>query len=519
MKPSLLAIAILLLLSLLSSGQSRWMRTYRYGLDNWLADMVPCYDGGYLLSGGDRTTSWYKYSWLIKTDINGEVIWEKIIGDGITSIYFESIDQNSLGETFIAAITEEYGNYDPIIIKLNSCGEKEWCRVMNSNSGYDYTYDICALNDGGCTVLYKYMEDPPGDQRLCLFNLASDGQLKWKECNIPENDSISLDEQYELIMTNDDGYLITGSCHMDELNPPYWPRMHAYIIKADSMGMIEWERVVERDSSWNRGEGFNTVISPDGQFYYTSEQHEQPYYDYKRSPALVKIDLNGNVIGIYDIAPPARYGTLYGSIFVNDSTLAGIAHWGEELTNIKAVLFKVEGIIQNDASFLYYSVDNRINLSNDGKILIYSEFYDESDLNEICLYKFNSQMIDDTLYLQPFRYDTLCSHPIISDTVFINDCDLIVKINEKPQGEQSSRDIVRAWPNPCEDVLTFSFNSCIQPKQVNLYNVYGQLLLSRVIRIDERLVSIKTGEFPAGIIIALIQTADQKTYTRKIVKL
>jgi hypothetical protein len=114
-----------------ASGQSRWTNIYH---DEWDAPMLfisGSYDHGYLVSGRHQP-NFPKYNWLIKTDINGQQIWEKMIGNGMNSIVLIEMATNDLGNIFSCGTTTNYDdNGDPIVMKLNPCGEKEWCKILH----------------------------------------------------------------------------------------------------------------------------------------------------------------------------------------------------------------------------------------------------------------------------------------------------------------------------------------------------------------------------------------------------
>jgi len=52
--------------------------------------LLEAYDNGYFIIGPQST---YKYSWIIKTDINGEISWDKKVGDGQYQFILGVIDQ------------------------------------------------------------------------------------------------------------------------------------------------------------------------------------------------------------------------------------------------------------------------------------------------------------------------------------------------------------------------------------------------------------------------------------------
>jgi hypothetical protein len=136
-----LFLSLLLYSISLSVFSQDWIRYYGYGQQPYGYYCIEQYDKGYILLGDIQS---YLYGWIIKTDINGYEIWDKKIGDGIHSVIPSNIEQ-TLDNGFILCGTTTLFNppySDPFIMKLNNCGELEWCKGLV----YDNT------NDGGISV-------------------------------------------------------------------------------------------------------------------------------------------------------------------------------------------------------------------------------------------------------------------------------------------------------------------------------------------------------------------------------
>jgi hypothetical protein len=517
MKPNLSAIFIFIFLPLFINGQSRWVRIYHEDEDVHATNMEIAYDGGCLLSGWMFDS---RFNWLIKTDINGDILWEKIIGDLLTGLSIYSTSINSQGEVYIAGEADGFGSpSDPIIIKLNACGEKEWCRVISTESDYDGAIDICALDQGGCTFTLRNSTTNWDLDRVCMMNLDNDGDFIWKECyNGTDSNAFVLDHE-DLLLTPDGGYLITGSCSYFTL-PPNYNRTLTFLIKTDSLGLLQWDLPFEKDPpNLNRSNGYRSIQSPDGGYYYTSVRHWHGQGTYGDAPALVKVSLAGNELGFYDLAEPDSQGKLYESKFLNDSLLAAIALWGETGSDLKLILMNTQGEIQEEKIYLQGCYDGILRITSDDKIVILTNRSDDVSLTNAYLVKFNNQLIDDTLYLQPFRYDSLCPHPIPSDTIYLDDCGVIVDITEDYPGVNDQAMQVKAWPNPCRNEVTISFKMIDDPDRIDCYSVYGQHLYSQDIGKDENQLNINTGNFPPGIIVVVLRGLNNIVLVSKIVKL
>ncbi len=114
-------IASLLLQHFDTFSQNRWIQQYHEGLDAPVKSITESYDQGYLLAG-KYGANYSKYNWLTKTNINGDVLWEKTIGDGTNSIVFLDMVQDSNGNVYLCGSTRTYDSEgDPLVMKINPC--------------------------------------------------------------------------------------------------------------------------------------------------------------------------------------------------------------------------------------------------------------------------------------------------------------------------------------------------------------------------------------------------------------
>jgi len=173
-----------LLFHLISFGQpSRWSVVIHGDIDAIGNSLTLSYDNGYLVTG-KFGHNYVSYNWLLKTDVNGQFMWEKVFGEESSFINLSNICQNSSGQIFLTGTTTHFDPYrDPIVIKLNACGEKEWCRVFYTPENYDYSRYVLSTEDGGCIVLLNNT-GPDSNYygvRVALAKLNAGGELIWQQ--------------------------------------------------------------------------------------------------------------------------------------------------------------------------------------------------------------------------------------------------------------------------------------------------------------------------------------------------
>ncbi len=469
---------ILIILLILSSfqnlivSQSRWSNNYLEGEDPFGECIIESYDNGYLLAGR-YGPNYPSFNWLLKTDVNGNVLWMKTLGEEnsflVTSL---GLDQSDDGSVFLVGNTSHYSenNYDPIIMKLNSCGEKEWCKVFIEDDN-NYADAIVITQDNGIVVLLRYMSTIPFTDRICLAKFNSSGSLQWKHCYNGLDTSVYNEDGRDITLTPDNGFLITGECDYESPIPPHAWWSKPYYIKVDSMGNFEWEKVVHGEITDKGGAAWNTVLSHDSNYYYSSISH---YYHppYGNAPALLKMGLDGAVIDIYDLAPIGDYGKMVQAKFITNTTLLASATWGEG-GGPQAVVIDTLGNILHSNRLLENEWMANTEVTYDKKLLFLTNIHDQYDNFSTFLFKLNQQLESDTIYSQPFVYDSLCPYQIVDDTISPGNCGLIVGIKEIFP-ERNSSSLLKIFPNPTKHKFTIESNiTSTFGTVVEIHDLYG----------------------------------------------
>lgn len=137
-----------------SLGNEIWRKKYNglfsYGLGYSLKYAL---DGGYTIFGMSNQNNYGDLARLIKTDDNGEIVWEKYYGNS------ENADENTVGRSLnistdggyiLAGYTENIltGLADAWLIKTDSEGNEIW-KKMYGREGDDRIYSVQQTSDGG----------------------------------------------------------------------------------------------------------------------------------------------------------------------------------------------------------------------------------------------------------------------------------------------------------------------------------------------------------------------------------
>ena len=252
-------LSILLLLILLSplfsfSQQNpTWKREYYPDEVVAKKKITEEYDYGYLLSGW-FTGAWPSYCYLKKVDINGQPLWNKVIGneDQYFILLDHKTDQN--GNIVIVGDISQKEPYSikQFVLKLNACGEFIWCKLI---SGYVNSCSASKINiipDGRINVLLRYAytkeeqnEYNTENKRASIIQLSEDGDIIWHKYYNPNNQAkVSNKEGYFIQYINKASTLLCGKLYQKDPESPV-SKIKAYFAKISNDGEMKWYTILD----------------------------------------------------------------------------------------------------------------------------------------------------------------------------------------------------------------------------------------------------------------------------------
>ena len=501
----LFIIINLLYLATFCSAQE-WHRVYNYEYPVYVKNLQETYDKGYLLGGSHLlNVNTLHFGLIIKTDINGNKLWEKRYGDVVESTYFTHMEKTSDGGAiFSGATTENDVNYNPLFLKVNACFEIEWCKIILS-PGYDDGSFVRVLPDGSYIGMMRYYDINGQETRISLVKFHVTGEPEWIQSLLQEDTTINNAEGYHLLVTSDTNFLVSG----DDGGPS------PLFVLADSAGAQEWEMKWKEDQYiW--GGGFCTVEKDPGIFYSAGTRfcgRSSP------APAIFKFNNAGHQLDDFCLlSDTIYYGWALPICVFNDSTLVVGIEW-ENFTYeegfSEVFLIDTVGIIKNRRLLLdeQRSPDDII-ITFDGKILV-GGTYSTSSSFDIHLFKLNENLQDDSLYSFPLNYDTLCSYQIPSDTIDL-DCGIFTRINEIPaKKDYDSRIIIS--PNPARDWIMMTLPDILSAGTVELevYNIFGQPVMRKKVVPSDRMFSVDLSSLSSGLYNAVCRDRGNRIFRGK----
>jgi hypothetical protein len=250
------------------SGNIEWQKAYGGNNDDFLRDIRPTSDGGYICGGtsysgwsGDKTDFSHGNSdyWVFKIDSVGNIQWQITIG-GVARDDLYSILELADGSFLCGGLSESgiswnksevcQGSYDYWVVKLDMNGSIQWQNTIGGASP-DFFEHLSPTSDGGSICSGTSDSGISGDKTVSnkgfsdawIVKLDSLGNIEWqKGFGGSLADGITSIEQ-----TSDLGYIlgvasrsnISGDkTEMSRGDMDYW------ILKLDALGNISWQKTL-----------------------------------------------------------------------------------------------------------------------------------------------------------------------------------------------------------------------------------------------------------------------------------
>ena len=439
-----------------------WIRYYGQEQKAVCRSITNDYDKGMVIGGMINN---YTYSWIIKTDINGNKLWDKRFGNGVYSCGLGNAEKTSDGGYIVCGTWQkEDPDFDVFILKLNACAEIEWCKTLYTPGHYELCGKIKTTPEGDYILAANYFETSPFS-RISLFKFNSSGDLLWQQF-YPLEYTYYNDDVYDLLVDNDGYVVLTTRYYPDPgTTMPAIERHH--LFKTDTAGNLQWDLVYGADNYYYGGP-WSLAKSNTGA-YYEAGRHLQKSMS-SSSPAFIKVSAAGNSLYNADIMSNVYWGGLSSVDILQDSLLVMVGGYSPDPNTSYDAFFKSDTngnlrktkLIQR-ASGSYWTACQ----TADSKFIAAgNDVYNNSW--RIVAVKVNSDLEYDSIYTQPFTYDSLCPYPIVSDTIDPNCDNLIVSVDEpfkKPETTQ-----LKVYPNPADNKLTIEL-----PKYLVITNNSGNI--------------------------------------------
>ena len=310
------------------SGDSLWGHGYEFELYGaLLSSMIETWDGGFAMTGGTWCLGVADWMYLLKTDENGDTLWmqtyeEYDFSNGI------SVKQTEEGGYIIIGQCYDYAGDDGILlVRTSADGDLLWSRLYGTDNN-GVARDILITEDLGYFILAEAEPIGSNDKDIWLIRTDFTGDTLWTKTY---GDTLN-DYAVKIIHSQDDNYIIVGTSpyfaggsgifllKIDEEGELLWTNSSTtstvakgicstadggyavcgatsitcdwYIMKTDSLGIIEWDMVLggaSYDCAYDiiEAEDGNLVVTGS---YIPPDQYDSDVWLVKISPDGVLVD-------------------------------------------------------------------------------------------------------------------------------------------------------------------------------------------------------------------------------------
>ncbi|AXT57259.1 hypothetical protein D1815_16460 [Aquimarina sp. AD1] len=305
------------LLKLNQNGDLLWSKTYGGTNEDSATKLIQATDGGFVIVGYSRsndedvsTNAGLQDLWMIKTNVTGEISWEKSFGFGgidqafsviqtanngyfITG-FIEAADINDRGKAN-KNVTTLHGGSSFWGIKLDAEGNQEWNHYFGG-TGNDRGYDVIQTEDEGYIMIGSSesidvnITNNNGSYDFWIIKINSEGALVWEK----SFGGSQIDTSYTIEATGDGKYIIVGDTRS---NDGYITDAKGvadlWVIQIDTTGNLIWQKSIG-GTEFDTGRGIHRM--DDGNFILTGNTRstDQDVSDNKGQADLWNIIINAN---------------------------------------------------------------------------------------------------------------------------------------------------------------------------------------------------------------------------------
>lgn len=297
----------------------QWQKTYGGSGDDRGNDLIQTNDGGFALIGHSQSNDGPVSEnfgandfWMLKTDSNGVILWQKSFGflgadNGISIIQTNDSGFLLIGVLDVTAsegqgnsksAAKQHAGGDYWAIKLNASGEKEWSRYYGGTFT-DTPYNVIQTEDNGYLIVGSSDSDDvditnnKGTYDFWVVKISESGTLLWEK----SFGGTQIDEAYGITQSNDGNYIIVGDTRSNDADVSINNgAADLWMIKISPSGELIWEHTFG-GSNFDVGRSVSKTI--DGDFLISgssrSSDGDASNNNGQNDAWVIKINSNGHL--------------------------------------------------------------------------------------------------------------------------------------------------------------------------------------------------------------------------------
>ncbi|MBI5218771.1 MAG: T9SS type A sorting domain-containing protein [Bacteroidia bacterium] len=478
-----------------------------------ITKIIQLVDSSYIMCGVFKDTM---DIFLMKTDIQGNIIWWKSFGGPKDDVCRDLKITNDNGFVILGyTMNNTNGSDDVYFFKTDNSGNLLWEKRYGTVRS-DLGHSILPLSDGGYILNAMSQGLVSDNYDIYLIKTDNAGVMQWQRIY----DTPDFEEMHDLKKTKDNGYILVGGKEVNYIQ-------NGYVLKLDSSFNISWsknyiynftnnhfaflQRIYQLEDS--------TYIVGGGCFYNDTVQDEG---------WLLKLNNNGDTLWTKRYGHPTKSDFIYDMVLTKDNGFILCGQYGNAGINPpypSAWLIKTDsnGCDKDSCNHPCYAcgyIEPAFSVSSDTIDLQYTDtihFYDHSTFAQHWFWNFGDNHTDTTQ--NPLHvFDTTGTFQVMLIAYF-NDCSdtayyTVVVINSV--GIHSTFDIRHSTfviiPNPANDKVNVLVN---EPQaELSVYDIHGLQVLQKHI---SNKTEIDVSKWQSG--VYFIKAVSEKgIFVKKLIK-
>ena len=207
-------------------------------------------DGGYVLAGSSSGSSGTGV-WLLRTGPDGSLLWSRNPGVAAGATAYDVAETTDGGFVVAGSANVVNQGSDAILIKTDSHGDTMWAKSFGGEYN-DEALSLVLTNDGGYALGGFSWSYGAGLSDFWLVKVGEEGGLEWQR----DFGGVARESAHSLIQTSDGGYALAGWSESFSSGDRFW------VVKTGPKGQQQWSRAYGQSAA--AGTGTTAKTDPAG---------------------------------------------------------------------------------------------------------------------------------------------------------------------------------------------------------------------------------------------------------------
>ncbi len=227
---------IILCVSLLSYGQNNFFKMYSgYGYDRG-EGIVQLEDSSYVITGSSSSWGESSQAFLLKIDTVGNYLWSQSYGGPESEAGKRVLYNADLG-FYIAGFSNSFGSgdFDAYLVKTDLNGNKLWEKTYGKPSNWERINDAIWTKDSTILMVGEVQATNGAASDILIIHADKNGDTLWTKTF----GSIGEDRANTIISVQDSLFMIGGEMFIPDSN-----LVKGFILKMNTAGDIIWQDTI-----------------------------------------------------------------------------------------------------------------------------------------------------------------------------------------------------------------------------------------------------------------------------------